>query len=294
MNKIFKLLPLAAAIALASCTKDAPSKSEVEAGFAKYDGPMPTVTISDKAESDPMAGKATVEVTFTGLSNELKGLSFGVLSDTDPTFADAKFTKLVDLADGTVKVDAKVSAGKTNYIRGVVAFEGGTVFSDVLEVAVADVPFYTKIPGKYTGEIYSYGTEEDITVTWTIVADTADPEHKCRIYGIEPYYYSKGYGKDTNKKLNSVEGVIDPEARTITIKDRSYISLSTSTDDYFVRGVDAPKVSDAEYYADLVLQLDADCLSFNLVNGFQTITISVETGESDVFNQYDGGVTFSK
>ncbi len=295
MKKIFKLLPLAAAIALASCTKDAPSKSEVEAGFAKYDGPMPTVTISDKVESDPMAGTATVDVTFSGLSNELKDLSFGVLSDTDPTFADAKFAKLTEVADGTVTVKAQVSAGKTNYIRGVVAFEAGTVYSDVVEVKVPDVPFYIKIPGKYTcAGIYSYGTESKIAVTWTIVADETDPEHKCRIWGIEPYYYSKGYGKDTSSKLNSVEAVIDSEARTLTIKDGSYISLATSTDYYYVRGVDAPIFDDAEYYADMVLKLDADCANLTLVNGFQTITVSRETGESDGFNYYDGGVTFSK
>ena len=91
-----------------------------------------------------------------------------------------------------------------------------------------------------------------------------------------------------------MEAVIDSEARTLTIKDGSYISLATSTDYYYVRGVDAPSVEDAEYYADMVLKFDADCANLTLVNGFQTITVSRETGESDGFNSYDGGVTFSK
>lgn len=215
MKNIFKYLPLvAAAIVMASCAKEAPSKSSVESGFKKFDVTLPTVTIDSKATCDALNGKATVKVTYTGITSNLDSLSVGVLSDTDPTFRTAYFTKVDNPADGTVTVDATVTPNKTFYIRGVVACTAGTSYSDVIEVKVPDIEFWQKVPGVYVGNVQSAADNTKYTNKITIVASSENPETKCYVFGMEAYWESKGYGTDTSKALNCCDATIDSEAKT--------------------------------------------------------------------------------
>lgn len=294
MKNIFKYLPLVAVIALASCAKEAPSKDSVESGFDKFTGTLPTVTISSKTECDAIAGYATVQVTYTGITTSLDSLSVGVLSDSDPTFRNASFTKAENPADGTVTLKAKVSPNKTFYIRGVAACTAGTSYSDVIEVKVPDVPFYVKAIGSYAGKIQSAADGTEYNNTITIVANESDPEHSCYVYGIEPYYTKNGYGTDVTRALNVCAATIDNDANTITIENGASIHLNSATARRYLYGFNGPDPASAEYGYDVVFKLGNDGASLIMANGIGTVNYNTESGESSFEDYYYGGVTYSK
>ncbi len=267
MKKIFKYLPLIAVLALASCAKDAPSKSEVEAGFDKFDGTMPEVTISSKvSEIDALEGYAVVELTYSGLSQDgLANLSAGALSDSDPTFLNASFTKLESPSDGTAMLKVKVSANKTYYVRGVVAFDGGTSYSDVLEVKVPDVPFYAKVPGTYSGAANSYWGN-DYTLSVQVVSDPED-KTKVLVYNLDAYFVSKGY--TAAKGYNIYSGTIDEENLCIVVESgqpTGYVSSSQGA--IVLYGFDDPSPEDGDMGADIILNVDSDCSAITIPNAF--------------------------
>lgn len=279
-------------LALASCVKDAPSKSEVGPSFKKYDGALPTVSINaTPKEINAIAGYAAVEVTFTGLYDDLSALSVGVLSGTDPTFKNAFFTPAGKDAsgkfvDGTFIINARVLPGRTCYIRGVAASNEGTSFSEVMTVAVPDIPFYLKALGTYTSTLYSNAGKEDIECTITIVRDEKDPENSCFVADIEPYWAGEGYTyKASNGALNYCQATIDNDANTITIADGADIHLAGRT----IRGFDSAKYVDAEYHAPVVFRLAENGSDLALDNGFMTMK---SDGQGE--DAYDASVTFTK
>lgn len=287
MKNIFKYLPLIAVIALASCAKEAPSKSSVESGFDKFTGTLPTVAISRNVDCNAIEGYATVLVTYSGITTSLDSLSVGVLSDTDPTFRTASFTKYESAADGTVSLKAKVSPNKTFYIRGVVACTAGTSYSDVIEVKVPDIPFYLKVPGQYAATVTSAANGAEYNNTLTVVANSSDPENKCYIFGIEPYWFGEGYGSDVTKALNVCEATIDSETKTLTIENQSSIHLGSRV----IMGVDAPDLASAQYYSDIVFKMTDDDNGLYRANAFVTVVVS-ESGEGENEDAYLGNVTY--
>lgn len=294
MKNIFKYLPLVAVLALASCAKDAPSKSSVESGFDKFTGTLPTVTISSKTECDAIAGYATVQVTYTGITSSLDSLSVGVLSDSDPTFRNASFTKVENPSDGTVTLKAKVSPNKTFYIRGVAACTGGTSYSDVIEVKVPDVPFYAKIAGAYAGTMQSAADDSEYNNTITIVVDESDPENTCYVYGVEPYYTANGYGTNVTKALNFCAATIDNDANTITIANGESIHLNSSTSRRYLYGFNGTDPASADYGYDVVFRLAEDGSSLVLTNAIGTVNVDTESGKASFEDYYFGGVTYTK
>lgn len=291
MKNIFKYLPVVAVLAFASCSKDAPSKSEVEAGFDSFDGVLPTVTIAASAtEVNPVAGYASVELTFSGLTAEaLDSLSVGLLADTDPTFANATFTA-AEAVDGSVVLKGKAVPNSTCYLRGVIASLQGTVFSDVLKVEIPDIPFYQKIVGQWGATVvsgYDGSKYEDII---TIVADETSPEGLCLIYGIDPFLYSNGFGVNTQTPVNVVKALIDNEKCTLTIANQSLLLPTASASYYFV-GFDAPTAEAAENFANLVLSLTEDGKGLYVENGFGLFLVS--DAASGLYDYYDGGITYT-
>lgn len=292
MKKIFKYLPVVAVLAFASCSKDAPSKSEVEAGFDSFDGVLPTVTIAASAtEVNPVAGYASVELTFSGLTAEaLDSLSVGLLADTDSTFANATFTA-TEPVDGSVVLKGKVTPNSTCYLRGVVASLQGTVFSDVVKVEVPDIPFYQKIVGQWGATVVSGYDDTEYENIIHIVADETSPEGLCLIYGIDPFLFSNGIGVNTQSPVNVVKAMIDNDKCTLTIANRSLLFANASASYYFV-GFDAPSAEEAEDFANLVISLTEDGKGLYIENGFGLL--SVAGGEAGLYDYYAGGVTYVK
>lgn len=292
MKKIFKYLPVVAVLAFASCSKDAPSKSEVEAGFDSFDGVLPTVTIAASAtEVNPVAGYASVELTFSGLTAEaLDSLSVGLLADTDSTFANATFTA-TEPVDGSVVLKGKVTPNSTCYLRGVVASLQGTVFSDVVKVEVPDIPFYQKIVGQWGATVVSGYDDTEYENIIHIVADETSPEGLCLIYGIDPFLFSQGIGVNTQSPVNVVKAMIDNDKCTLTIANQSLLFATAGASYYFV-GFDAPSAEEAEDFANLVISLTEDGKGLYIENGFGLL--SVAGGEAGLYDYYAGGVTYVK
>lgn len=292
MKKIFKYLPVVAVLAFASCSKDAPSKSEVEAGFDSFDGVLPTVTIAASAtEVDPVAGYASVELTFSGLTAEaLDSLSVGLLAATDSTFANATFTA-TEPVDGSVVLKGKVTPNSTCYLRGVVASLQGTVFSDVVKVEVPDIPFYQKIVGQWGATVVSGYDDTEYENVIHIVADETSPEGLCLIYGIDPFLFSQGIGVNTQSPVNVVKAMIDNDKCTLTIANQSLLFANANASYYFV-GFDAPSAEAAENFANLVISLTEDGKGLYIENGFGLL--SVAGGEAGLYDYYAGGVTYVK
>ncbi len=266
MKKILKYLPFVAALVLASCTKDAPSKSKVEADFEKFTGTVPTVTISSTVEAvDPMAGTATVSLTLAGISDQLDSLSVGVLSDSNPTFANASYVKYENPADGTISLKAKVSANKHFYLRGVVAYSKGTSFSDVIEVDVPDIPFIDKVAGTYSGAAKGYWGD-DYTITMQVVPDPED-KTKVLVYDLDAYFYTNGF--TAAKGYNIYSGTIDEDNLRIIVdggQPTGYVSSAQGA--VILYGFDAPSPDDGNVGADIILNVNADNSTITIPNAF--------------------------
>lgn len=292
MKNIFKYLPVVAVLAFASCSKDAPSKSEVEAGFDSFDGVLPTVTIAASAtEVNPVAGYASVELTFSGLTAEaLDSLSVGLLADTDSTFANATFTA-TEPVDGSVVLKGKVTPNSTCYLRGVVASLQGTVFSDVVKVEVPDIPFYQKIVGQWGATVVSGHDDTEYENIIHIVADETSPEGLCLIYGIDPFLFSQGIGVNTQSPVNVVKAMIDNDKCTLTIANYSLLFATANASYYFV-GFDAPSAEEAEDFANLVISLTEDGKGLYIENGFGLLSVAGD--EAGLYDYYAGGVTYVK
>lgn len=292
MKNILKYLPVIAVLAFASCSKDAPSKSEVEAGFDNFDGVLPTVTIATStSEVNPVGGYASVELTFKGLTAEtLDSLSVGLLADTDSTFANASFTA-TDAVDGSVVLKGKVTPNSTCYLRGVIASLQGTVFSDVLKVEIPDIPFHQKIIGQWGATIISEADGSKYNNIINIVADETTPEGLCRIYGIDPFLFSQGIGTNTQSTANVVEALIDNDTYTLTIANQSLLLSGTSAS-YLLVGFDAPSLETAEKYCNVVMSLTEDGKGLYLENGFGLFQIAGES--SGLYDAYAGGITYTK
>ncbi len=292
MKNILKYLPVVAVLAFASCSKDAPSKSEVEAGFDTFDGVLPTVTIAASAtEVNPVAGYASVELTFSGLSVEvLDSLSVGLLADTDSTFANATFTA-TEPVDGSVVLKGKVTPNTTCYLRGVAASIQGTVFSDVIKVEVPDIPFYQKVIGQWGATVISEYDDTEYDNVISIVPDETNPEGLCLIYGIDPFLFSKGLGTNTKSAANVVKALIDNDKCTLTIANQSLLYAAGGAYYYFV-GFDTTSIDTAEGFTNLMISLTEDGRGLYIENAFGLLYVSGE--DSSLYDFYAGGVTYVK
>ncbi len=281
-NTIKYIFVVAVALAMGACTKEAPSKAEVEAGFDKGSAALPTVSLGSDVAVDPLAGTAEVQLTISGLTSGLDSLSVGVLSATDPTFKSSYFTKVDNPGDGTVKVFAKVSPNSTWYVRGVAACTAGTAYSDLLTVSVPDIPFWQKVPGTFTGKATSYFDGTEYTFNFTIVTDPDDQENSVVINNLDPYFASNGFTAE--RGYNIFKGKIDEEKNRIVVP----IGQSVGYQDVCLNAFDNASPDAAEYYDDLYLQFSPDCL---------TITFACAFGmdsEGGWHEMYNGGFSVKK
>lgn len=208
---------------MASCTKDYPSKSEVEAGFAPITATLPTLSVDASAVVyDYISGTATVKMTISGLT-DLDSLSVGLLSAKENTFTNTNFTAVENPADGTFEVKASVMGNTTYYLKAAAASTIGTAYSETVEIKVPEFPFWANISGTYKGSVESlaYGDVYDSVIT--ISLDPEDPENKCIIDNFEPYYAGKGYNMSVG--LNYVSAVIDNENKCIIMPYQSDLNL---------------------------------------------------------------------
>lgn len=279
MKRYIQLLSvLALSVAtLASCSKLAPSKAEVEAGFDAA-AALPTLAISGAAECDAINGVVTVPVTVSGLPADLTDLSLGLLSSTDPTFASSKFVAVENPANGTVSMNGAVTANTTYYVKAVAASpKGGTAYSEVITVDVPDIPLYYKVPGAYSGTIVSDAYGDVYNNTLTITSDEEDPENYCYISGIEPYYTGKGIA-------NKVQAQIDEASNSLIIPMGADINYNGK----YLVGLNAAHMDDASGYAAITFKMTASG-DLYLVNGFFTFDASDEAEDA-----YGGDVTFKR
>lgn len=284
MKKYIQYLSVAAAaLLLASCAKLAPGKAEVEAGF---DAPaaLPALSLGTLVECDALNGVATVSVTVSGLPADLTDLSLGMLSSTDPSFSSSKFVPVAEPAEGTVEMNAAVSANSTYYLKAVAASpKGGTVYSDVITVSVPDIPLWAKASGTYTGTVLSDAYGDSYANVLTISSDEEDPEHYCYISGIEPYYYSKGYTLEKNGR-NYVRAEIDEESGCLIVPLGADLSLGGS----YLLGLNAPHYTEASAYAPITFKMTASGDLYR-AEGFYTVT-----EDDEIEDAYAGGVTYKR
>ncbi len=276
MKKIIKLLSvLALGFILASCSKEAPGKSEVEAGFNQFSGTPPQLSLG-QVTVDAAAGVAEVELTISGLSSYYV---VGMLSSTDPDFASSNFVAVESPSNGTIKAKAKVAPNSIYYLRAAAGTpESASAYSSVVSVRVPDVPFYAKIRGTYSGSTTAYTSGTTYTSVITVMAHPEDPENKCIITDFNPQWVENGYSyAESEGVYNWLEAVIDSENNTIVIPDDTAMNLGDRT----ARGLDAPEYEDAGYYDDIYLVLGEDGSSLVRKNAYAVATPS---GLEQVFN----------
>ena len=219
---------LAISVLAASCAKESPSKSEVEAGFPnRFQGEIPKVSFS--------AGKATIDdktysiyvdtkVTVSGLGDNLDKVVIGVISSQKADFSNPKSTSLEISEDGTYDVRVLVNANSTYYLQASVSTPYGCSYSDAVKGSAPDIPFYAKVAGKWEGVVTSLAYEDEYTSTITILPDKEDPENVCYVCDIEPYYVSKGLTYEKTK-YNVIQASIDAENQQIVIATGSDMTL---------------------------------------------------------------------
>lgn len=224
MKKILKISSvLAAVLMIASCSKMAPSKSTVEAGFDKIDEALPTLTIDvSNIKYDYLSGTATVKVSISGMTSA-EGFEVGLISSKEADFLNSNFVAIKEPADGTFEVAAKITGGTKYYLRAS-ASKIGIALSDVTEINVPEFPFWANISGTYEGDVSSIAYGDKYESSIKVVLDAEDPENKCYVYGFEPYYASKGYPA-TQTQFNYIECSIDNENKAIIAPSGSDMHL---------------------------------------------------------------------
>ena len=287
MKNIIKSIALIAAASLMlACNKEAPSKAEVESGFTPVKVTLPTITLADNIVCDALNGTAVVSVTINNLDPTLDSLSVGVISSTDSTFATSKFTPIANPADGTVNAIATVAANRTYFIKAVVACTAGSAFSETKKVDVPDIPFWSKIPGVYTGHIVSAMYKDEYDNVITIIQNPDDKENSCFIQHLEPYYYSK-HAKDGYPDNYYVEAAIDNDKKTISVAVGADYHHGT----VLIAGLNNASMKAATGYAPLVFSaVDDDTLLME--NAFYTLS----EGDSGLAPEdgYNGGVKYTR
>lgn len=287
MKNIVKILSVAAiALAFASCNKEAPSKAQVEKGFKPFAGGLPELTMDAKSVVvDALNGIATINVTVSGLDTKLDSLSVGVLSCLDETFASTSFVGVENPEDGTFAMKAKVSANKTYYLKAVAACLAGATYSNTVKIKVPDIQFWQKLPGQYAAAAFksdAYGDTYDSNVI-TIIADEADPEHKCYITDLEPYWYTK-YKAADNPGFLFCEATIDNNKKTVTIAQGASYNFSGRT----IVGLNSDHMSTATGYSDVVFKAQGDEV---LVRENAFVTVLKDGSSEDI---YEGNVKYTK
>ncbi len=286
MKNIIKFFSvLAMGLFLASCAKEAPSKSEVEAGFDKVVGDLPTLAVNQIAAKDVDAIAGTADVTFTvsGLDTDLDSLSVGLLVCAEPTFANATFYKVENPTDGTFSFKTNVSPNSTWYFKAAAAGLVGAVYSETVSVDVPDIPFYYKVNNKsFAAEIVSIAYGDAYTHKITIIPNENDPENKCIIADIEPYYAANGatYAK---AGVNYVEATIDNENSKIIVKTGADMHLTDSKTSRIFYGLND---AGSDFAATYAFTLAPDGSSLVSAGGFYTVSATDMSAE----DAYTGGL----
>lgn len=199
-----------------SCSK-ALEKSEVEKDFTPK-GAVPTAAISSEIEVDEYEQTAVVNVMFSGVTADMKGLELGVISSTDPGFVESNVTLIETPADGTYKVKVGVTAGKTNYIKAMAANLDGASYSDRLTINVPDIPWQYKIASEYVGD-FAPDAPNSSAATYenhVIKVEVAEDFSTVTFYDIDPYV-KENYEGYQSGKVNYVTGKLDLEAKTVSL-----------------------------------------------------------------------------
>ena len=261
---------LAISALAASCTKESPSKSEVEAGFPnRFQGEIPEVSFSATPSGDAKFDAKTFEiyvdtkVTVSGLGDNLDKVVIGIISSQKADFSNPKSTSLEISEDGTYDVRALVNANNTNYLQASVSTPYGCSYSEAVKVSVSDVPFYAKLVGKWEGVVTSLVTEDEYTSTITILPDKKDPENVCYVCDIEPLYAIEGEYTYEDTGLNIIQASIDAENQQIVIATGSDMTLGGPL--FFATDLEGKVVGQA------TLKLSADGSSLVRAEAFYTV-----------------------
>lgn len=285
MKRYFNVLSViaAATLLLASCSQLAPSKAQVEAGFAAP-AALPTLTISGSPVCDALNGIVNVTVTVDGLPADLTDLELGILSSMDPTFKSSKFKAVANPANGTVTMQGSVTANSTYYVKAVAASpKGGTAYSEVVTVDVPDIPLYAKAPGTYVGSYDSeaYGDSYDNTIY--VKSDPEDPEHFVLIGGIEPYYAANGLTGQTFES-NFVRASVDEEEGCLVVA----LGADMHYGGRMIAGLDSDSMNTASSYAPVTFKMTAKGDLYRY-EAFQTLKSNGSAEDS-----YAGDVTYKR
>ncbi len=280
MKRFIKFVSvLALGLALASCSKEAPGKSEVEAGFDAASNALPQLTLGANPAINAAAGYAEVDLTIAGVSTA-EGLEVGVLSSSDASFTTSNFVAVESPANGTVKVKAKVAPNSTYYVMASATYADGTsVFSDPITIQVPDVPFWAKVEGQYAATISSVAYGDSYNHVITVMLNPDDPQNKCYIGDIEPYWY--GQGATFAGGYNYVEATIDNENNALIVALGANIHVTTADGPRFFYGINDAGTA----YAPYTFKLASDGSS--LVGGVSGWQVILGDGAED---QYTGGV----
>lgn len=226
MKKALAYIAISAALAV-SCNKSL-DKDEVEAGFAQR-GALPEVSIDPSSiVVDQYEQLLTADVTFSGVSSEMKNLELGLLSATDAGFVESSAALVKNPADGTFTLSVSIAAGRTNYVKAMAASDDGAVYSDRITVDVPDIPWYYKISGQYVG---TYEPDEN-TASQGAVAyenhvvtveseDDGNGVFTVTFYNIDPFIYET-LGPDAGVQFNWVSGELDIQTRTVSLPVSGY------------------------------------------------------------------------
>ena len=227
MKNIFKyLMVVAAVLAFASCEK-APTKAEVEAGFAPK-SVIPTVTDPTLVELKTVDKIAVMSVTFADYTAETDSLELGFLVTTDPTFATSKAIVLETVPEnGTVTVNVPVTPGKMNYVKATASSVSGTNFSNVVEIDVPVLPWYQMVAETYSATFTTYFEYE---YDHTIGVALSEDNTKMTFYNLDvslAQYYEVAH---------SVTGTINVEDRTVefTVTEDGLVDIGLSAAQAFI------------------------------------------------------------
>lgn len=291
MKYTSKILSIFAVAALAvACGKEAPNKATVEADFIPASRDLPEATIVGAPVVDASAGTAvfTVNVNGTYLQDEF---SVGIILSETESFSSSTFSPLeMGYAGGERQAVATVTPNTTYWAKLGVAAKNGVAssYSEAVKVVVPDVAFWQKVAGSYKGHIVSQAFGDQYDNVITVIPDANDPQNKCIITDIEPYYASKGRTYAATGS-NFVEAIIDNDNNTLIVAN----GTSMNYEPRIVVAIEGPDAIDEQSHflpqaKSLNFKLSADGKAFECANAFLTVI------GDEVEDAYSGGVKYVK
>lgn len=262
MKITFKyILPCLALACMSSCYDTMDDKHDVEAGWGS------TEATPVEVKNVEVVSATSVEIIATMPAGKIIEAG-AVVSNSADDFSDAKFYPCeVEESATTFKATAKLTPNTTCYVGTyVINIMGVRTISKTQQVTTPDLPFTADmVYGTFASGTFADAWGDSYKISDLIIK--ADPEvpNGVIICDLDPYF--AGYGYVAANGFQVYKGIIDTEAKTITIANGQAVGYP----DVSLIGMDNADPDEAEAFDDIHIKIEDYGETLIIQNTFGTM-----------------------